>query len=639
MTLQKWIFGNLSLSDIPFHNPIIMTGGGFMTLVAVALLFLITYFHRWHYIWREWITSVDHKKIGTMYIVLALVMLVRGFTDAIMMRVQQAIVANGSRGYLPPEHYNQIFSAHGDIMIFFVAMPLVFGLINYAVPLQIGARDVAYPYLNSLSFWLTVAGALLINISLVVGDFSATGWLAYPPLSEMRFSPTVGVDYFIWALQIAGVGSLLSGINFIATILKMRCPGMTMMKMPMFVWSVFAAMILVVAAFPVLTATLGMLFLDRFFDMHLFTAGHGGNAMMYVNLIWAWGHPEVYILILPAFGVFSEIVPVFSRKKLFGYVSMVYATIVITFLSFIVWLHHFFTMGAGANVNAFFGIATMIIAVPTGVKIFNWLFTMYRGRITFSLPMLWFLGFVSTFTLGGLTGVILAIPPVDFQLHNSLFLIAHFHSTIIGGVVFGMFAGLTYWFPKIFGFHLNETWGKRSFYCWIIGFYMAFMPLYALGLMGMTRRMNYYSADMGWHGWLVIAAVGAAIIGVGIVCQLIQLIVSIAHRHENQITSNDPWENGRTLEWSIPTPAPAYNFAVIPTVADRDAYWEMKEKNSANPNLSALKDVIIEMPRNTSAGFFIALLSGIFGFGMVWHAYALVALGLMGIFVVVSMRK
>ena len=497
MTLENFIFGKLTLQSIPFGNPIIMGAGGVMALVALLIVGAITYYKKWTYLWTEWLTSIDHKKIGIMYIILAMVMLLRGFSDAIMMRAQQAMAVGANHGYLPPEHFNQIFTAHGVIMIFFVAMPFMFGLLNMAVPLQIGARDVAFPYLNSLSLWLTVVGAMLVNISLVIGDFAATGWLAYPPLSENIFSPSVGVDYYIWALQISGVGSLLSGINFMVTILKMRCPGMTMMKMPVFCWTALCSMILVALAFPIFTATLAMLFLDRFMGMHFFTASHGGNAMMYINLIWAWGHPEVYILILPAFGIFSEVVATISRKRLFGYTSMVYATAAITFLSFIVWLHHFFTMGAGANVNAFFGIATMIIAIPTGVKIFNWLFTMYRGRITFSVPMLWTIGFISTFALGGMTGVLMSLPPVDFQLHNSVFLVAHFHNVIIGGVVFGYFAGVTYWFPKLFGFRLSEKWGRRSFWCWFVGFYVAFMPLYALGLMGMTRRLDNYPAATG----------------------------------------------------------------------------------------------------------------------------------------------
>jgi cytochrome o ubiquinol oxidase subunit 1 len=628
--LEKFIFGNLTLDAIPFHVPIIMGAGAFMALAVLAVLGTITYLGKWKYLWTEWLTTIDHKKIGIMYIILAFVMLLRGFSDAVMMRAQQAIAVGHSYGYLPPEHYDQIFTAHGVIMIFFMAMPLMFGLLNLAVPLQIGARDVAFPYLNSLSLWLTVVGAVLVNLSLVIGKFAATGWLAYPPLSGLAYSPDVGVDYYIWALQISGIGSLLSGINFTTTILKMRCPGMTLMKMPVFTWTALCAMVLVILAFPVLTVTLGMLFLDRFFDMHFFTASYGGNAMMYVNLIWAWGHPEVYILILPAFGIFSEVVATFSKKPLFGYPSMVWATIAITFLSFIVWLHHFFTMGAGANVNAFFGIATMIIAVPTGVKIFNWLFTMYRGKITFSVPMLWTTGFISTFAIGGMTGVLMSVPAVDFQVHNSVFLVAHFHNVIIGGVVFGYFAGVTYWFPKIFGFKLNETLGKCAFWCWIIGFYLAFIPLYALGLMGMTRRLYHYSAETGWHPFLIVAAIGTCFVALGVAFQIAQVLVSIKNRKAYRDVTGDPWD-GRTLEWSIPSPAPFYNFAFTPEVSTRDAFWDMKEKRAQEgPVTQTPIYQDIHMPKNTGTGFIIAMFSGVFGFGMIWHSPLMISVGLLG---------
>ncbi|MCH9643541.1 MAG: cytochrome o ubiquinol oxidase subunit I [Gammaproteobacteria bacterium] len=636
--LERILFGKLTLDSIPFHNPIIMGAGAFMALIVIAAVVALFYFKKWTYIWKEWITTVDHKKIGIMYIILAFVMLLRGFSDAIMMRAQQAMAVGGNMGYLPPEHFDQVFTAHGVIMIFFMAMPFMFGLINLALPLQLGARDVAFPYLNSLSLWLTVAGAILVNISLVVGKFAATGWLAYPPLSGIVYSPGVGVDYYIWALQISGVGSLLSGVNFTTTIVKMRCPGMTFMKMPVFAWTTLCSMVLVMLAFPILTATLGMLFLDRFLGMHFFTAGFGGNAMMYINLIWAWGHPEVYILILPAFGAFSEVVATFCKKRLFGYISMVWATIVITFLSFIVWLHHFFTMGAGANVNAFFGIATMVIAVPTGVKIFNWLFTMYRGQITYSLPMMWTVAFISTFAVGGMTGVLMSVPPVDFQLHNSVFLVAHFHNVIIGGVVFGYFAGLTYWCPKVFGFKLEQKWGKRSFWCWVIGFYVAFLPLYALGLKGMTRRLDHYSLASGWHPYLVVAAVGAGIIGIAVLFQIIQVIKSL--RTIGTFLPGDTWVNGRTLEWSIPSPAPYYNFAVTPEVDDIDGYWEMKQKREANGGKEVKPHYTdVHMPKNTGTGFFIAVFGGIMCFALIWHIMWLIAVGFVGIVITLIMRS
>lgn len=631
--LEHLIFGKLTLDAIPYHNYIIMSAGLFMGLVATVILGSITYFKKWGYLWNEWITTVDHKKIGVMYIIMSFVMLLRGFSDAIMMRLQQALAVGHNLGYLPPEHYDQVFTAHGVIMIFFVAMPFMFGLLNLAVPLQIGARDVAFPYLNSLSLWLTVVGAGLVNLSLLVGDFAATGWLAYPPLSELAYSPTAGVDYYIWALQISGVGSLLAGVNFFVTILKMRCPGMTLMKMPIFTWNALCAVILVMLAFPILTATLAMLFLDRSFGMHFFTADGGGNAMMYVNLIWAWGHPEVYILILPAFGVFSEVVATFSKKRLFGYGAMVWATFAITFLSFIVWLHHFFTMGAGPDVNAFFGIATMIIAVPTGVKVFNWLFTMYRGRITFSTPMLWTMGFLTTFVIGGMTGVLMSVPAVDFQIHNSVFLVAHFHNVIIGGALFGYIAGFTYWFPKVFGFKLDEKLGKYAFWCWIVGFYIAFMPLYALGLMGMTRRLNHIPEATGWHPYLVVASIGAFIISWGILFQIAQLIVSIKNRNLNKDTTGDPWD-GRTLEWSIPSPPPFYNFAITPIVQDRDAFWDMKQKRlhqTSIPEKPHYTD--IHMPKNTPTGFLIAMFGALFCFAMIWEMPLFTAIGLIGMLV------
>jgi cytochrome o ubiquinol oxidase subunit 1 len=627
---QNLLLGKLTLDAIPFHNPFAMGAGVFMVLGFVGVLTLLTIFKKWSYIWNEWVTSVDHKKIGIMYLILAFVMLLRGFSDALLMRAQQAVAAGGAVGFLPPDHYDQIFTAHGVIMIFFVAMPLIFALLNMIVPLQIGARDVAYPYLNSLSFWLTFVGAMLCNISLVVGQFASTGWLAYPPLAELYYSPDVGVDYYIWSLQISGIGTLLAGINFIATILKMRCKGMTLMKMPVFVWSALCAMILVALAFPVLTVTLALLSLDRMLDMHFFTDFAGGNSMMYINLIWIWGHPEVYILILPVFGIFSEVVATFSQKKLFGYTTMVWAIAMITFLSFVVWLHHFFTMGAGADVNSFFGIATMIIAIPTGVKVFNWLFTMFKGRIIMATPMLWVTAFFTTFAIGGMTGVMMAVPPVDFQVHNSLFLVAHFHNVIIGGVLFGAFAGITYWFPKAFGFCLDETWGKRAFYCWVAGFYCAFMPLYVLGLDGFVRRTNHYANTM-YQPYLIFAAMGALLILVGIIFQVIQLIVSIKNRHILHDRTGDPW-NGRTLEWSVASPAPFYNFAKLPTVEALDQFWVDKEHHRAEGHIHP-KDIHydpIHMPKNTSAGFIIALFSGLAGFALVWHMLIPGIIGLLG---------
>jgi cytochrome o ubiquinol oxidase subunit 1 len=611
------VFGRLSWDAIPFHEPILLGTFVGVAVGGIAVLALITYFRFWGTLWRDWITSIDHKKIGIMYVILGLVMLLRGFSDAIMMRAQQAVSFGNSTGFLPPHHYDQVFTAHGVIMIFFVAMPLVTGLMNFVVPLQIGARDVAFPFLNNFSFWMTASGAALVMMSLFVGEFARTGWLAYPPLSGIAYSPDVGVDYYIWSLQIAGVGTLLSGINLIATIVKMRAPGMSLMKMPIFTWTALCTNVLIVAAFPVLTAVLALLSLDRMAGTHFFTNELGGNAMMYVNLIWIWGHPEVYILILPAFGVFSEIVSTFSGKRLFGYASMVYATVVITILSYLVWLHHFFTMGSGASVNSFFGITTMIISIPTGAKIFNWLFTMYHGRIRFELPMLWTIGFMFTFTIGGMTGVLLAVPPADFSLHNSLFLVAHFHNVIIGGVLFGMLAGITYWFPKAFGFKLDPFWGKCSFWFWLAGFWLAFTPLYVLGLMGVTRRLSHFD-DPDLRIWFVIAACGAALIFVGIACFIVQLIVSIRNRGRLLDLTGDPW-NGRTLEWSTASPPPPYNFAFTPLVHDNDAWAHMKQHQHTRPQHGFMP---IHMPRNTGAGFILAMLSALFGFSMIWHMWA-----------------
>ncbi|MWL89014.1 cytochrome o ubiquinol oxidase subunit I [Cupriavidus sp. SW-Y-13] len=619
------MFGKLSLDAIPLHEPIIMGTLLVVLLGGAALLGAITYFGKWRYLWTEWICSVDHKRIGVMYIIMALIMLLRGFADAIMMRAQQAIAVGDAAGYLPPHHYDQIFTAHGVIMIFFVATPFILGLMNVIVPLQVGARDVAYPFVNSLSFWMSAMGAVLVMMSMFVGDFAATGWVAYPPLSGLGYSPTVGVDYYIWSLQISGLGTTLTGINFIVTILRMRAPGLTLMKMPVFTWTALITNILIVAIFPVLTATLALLTADRYLDMHFFTSELGGNAMMYVNLIWIWGHPEVYVLILPCFGAFSEIIATFSRKPLFGYTSMVYATSSIGVLSFFVWLHHFFTMGSGASVNAFFGIMTSIISIPTGVKLFNWLFTMYRGRIRFHSSTLWTIGFMCTFAVGGMTGVLLAVPGADFVLHNSLFLIAHFHNVIIGGVVFGCLAAMTFWFPKVFGFTLNEFWGKVAFWCWLVGFYLAFMPLYALGLQGMTRRMNHYN-NPDWQPYLIVALVGAVIIGCGILAILWQLFVSVRDRNQNRDLTGDPWD-GRSLEWATSSPAPFYNFAHVPQITSLEQHWDDKEAGRAWQQPKQYED--IHMPRNTSAGFLVSVFGLVLCFGFVWHIWWMVGAGLL----------
>ncbi|ARU89331.1 cytochrome o ubiquinol oxidase subunit I [Pseudomonas sp. M30-35] len=629
------MFGLLTLDAVPLHTPIIMGTLGIVALLGLAIVAALTYYGKWSYLWTEWLTSVDHKKIGVMYILVAMIMLLRGFADAIMMRGQLAMAEGANHGFLPPEHYDQIFTAHGVIMIIFMAMPFMIGLMNIAVPLQIGARDVAFPFLNSLSFWLFMAGVILVNLSLAVGEFARTGWVAYPPLSELGYSPGVGVDYYIWALQLSGLGTLLTGVNFLVTILKMRAPGMKLMQMPIFTWTCTFTNILIIASFPILTATLALLSLDRYLDMHFFTNELGGNAMMYINLFWAWGHPEVYILILPAFGVFSEVISTFTGKRLFGYTSMVWATAAITVLGFVVWLHHFFTMGSGANVNAFFGVATMIISIPTGVKLFNWLFTIFRGRLRFTTPVLWTLGFMVTFTIGGMTGVLLAVPGADFVLHNSLFLIAHFHNTIIGGAVFGYLAGFTFWFPKAFGFKLDERLGKYAFWCWIVGFFVAFMPLYVLGFMGMTRRLNHYDNPL-WHPYLIVAFCGAVLIFCGIAFQIAQIIVSIKNRDALRDHTGDPW-GGRTLEWSTSSPPPFYNFAELPTVHAVDAFHEMKENDTAY--LRPVSYSPIHMPKNTAAGLVIGLIGAVFGFAMIWHIWWLAGASLIGMIATFIVRS
>ncbi|HJU23297.1 MAG TPA: cbb3-type cytochrome c oxidase subunit I [Casimicrobiaceae bacterium] len=619
------MLGKLTWNAIPWDQPIPLTAGATVIFIFLAVIAWIVIKGHLPYLWREWITSVDHKRIGVMYTMLGMVMLLRGFIDAVMMRSQQAFAFHAP-GYLPPDHYDQIFTAHGTIMIFFAAMPLMIGLMNFVIPLQLGVRDVAFPTLNSTSFWLTATGALLINVSLVVGEFARTGWVAYPPLSELRYSPGVGVDYYLWSLLISGIGTLMTGINFVTTILKIRAPGMSYTRMSMYTWTALAANLLIVAAFPVLTATLAMLALDRYLGFHFFTDTAGGNMMMFINLIWAWGHPEVYILVLPAFGIFSETFSAFSNKPLFGYRSMVVATMAICLISFMVWLHHFFTMGAGANVNAVFGIATSLIAVATGIKIYNWIFTMYGGRLRFATPMLWSIGFIFTFVIGGMTGVLLAVPPADFVLHNSLFLVAHFHNVIIGGVLFAAFAGITFWFPKAFGFTLHEGWGKAVFWLGFLGFYVVFMPLYVAGLLGMTRRLQHYDVAM-WRPWMLIAAVGIVIMAASAACQVIQLVVSIRHHTRLRSEIGDPWD-GRSLEWATSSPPPAYNFPVLPQVHGTEPYWQIKRRAIETQQLSDARHYEpIELPRNSPTGFITAFFATLTGFALIWHIWWLMGVG------------
>jgi cytochrome o ubiquinol oxidase subunit I len=637
--MKEFWLGKLDWHALPHEW---FTIGGSVAFIGMGLtaIAVLTYTKRWKWLWNEWLTSVDPKRIGIMYFIVGGFMLLRGGLDAIMIWLQQVLgssnmpgVLGSEHGYLSADHFQQVFTAHGNIMVFFVAMALIFGLINYIVPLQIGARDLASPFMNTLGFWLYVAGVIMVNLFFMLGgEYAATGWLAVAPLSGKVFSPGVGVDYWMWSLQISGIGTTLGAINFIMTILKMRARGMTLFKMPLFTWGSLCSMIMAVSVFPLLTMTLFLVFFDRYLGTHFFTTDAGGNAMMYTNLIWMWGHPEVYILILPSFGVFSEVVSTFSRKAIASYRSNVFGLLGVSTVSLLVWLHHFFTMGASAEVNSAFGVATMIIAIPTTVLVFTWIATMYKGRIRLTTPMLWFLGFIAIFALGGISGVLLATPPVDFQLHNSLFLVAHFHSTVIGGVLFGIFAGLNYWFPKIAGFRLNERIGRYAVWCWIIGFFVAFTPLYILGLMGATRRLDHYDVSTGWQPLYLVAFVGGLIIAAGVILQIVQIIASVMQRRRLVDTTGDPWD-GRTLEWSVASPAPHYNFAVIPHVTSRDAYWETKQQGLAKPAYEA-----IHMPKNTAAGIHISIFAFLAGFGFVWEINWLAAVSILGIIVCLVAR-
>ncbi len=622
--MNDWLYGKLTREALP-HVWYTMGGTLFIILSMIVLSLYLFKTHRWGWLWNDWLTSTDPKKIGTMYMVFAAVMFFRGMVDAGMVWLQQSLGAD-SLGYLTADHFQQIFTSHGDIMVFFVTMGFFFGLMNWIVPLQIGARDLAFPFVNSLGLWLTVAGGLLINFFFIIGgDFANTGWLALAPFSELQFNPSVGVDYLVWSLQLSGLGSLLAGINFLVTIIKKRTEGMTLMRMPLFVWNSLCAMVLIISAFPVLTAVTLLLWLDRTFGMHFFTLGHGGNQMMYWNLIWMWGHPEVYILVIPAFGLFSEIVSTFSKKPIAGYVSMVWAAITITGLSYLVWLHHFFVMGAGPNVNSFFGIVTMIIAIPSGVQVFNWILTMYKGDVQMTSPMYWFIGFLTLFMIGGMTGVFMASPPADFQVHNSLFLVAHFHTMIIGIALFGIFAGTTFWFPKIFGFKLNERLDKKAFWYWYIGYFVAFIPLFLLGFMGAPRRIDHYDSATGWQPLYMTAFIGFLIITIGVAIQVYMVIDSIRNRKQNLDLTGDPW-NGRTLEWASHSPPPFYNFAIVPPITSHETFWDLKQKGW-KPS-TEYKD--IECFKNTGMGIYISIFGFIAAFAIVWHIVWLALAGLLG---------
>ncbi|HTZ02660.1 MAG TPA: cbb3-type cytochrome c oxidase subunit I [Xanthobacteraceae bacterium] len=638
MTLVHFIFGRLGFDSLPFWDAVKdptfgnIVNSAIATFAASLVLFggaltagLITYYGKWRVLWSEWLTSVDHKRIGIMYIVLAFVMLARALIEAALMRGQQAFGLGG--GFLSPEHFGQLFSTHGSIMIFFMAMPFLTGMINFVMPLQIGARDVSFPVMNSVSLGLTTAGAALVMISLVLGKFSTGGWSGYPPYTEIPFNPGVGPDYWIWAISLSSVGSMLTGINFAVTIYKQRAPGMTLFRMPLFTWTALCTSILMIFAMPPLTVATALLALDRYLGFHFFTNGFGGNMMNYANLFWLFGHPEVYILILPSFGIYSEVFSTFSGKTLYGYVSLVLATMSIGVLSFTVWLHHFFTMGQSANVNAVFGTATMLIGIPTGVKVYDWILTMYRGRVRFTVPLVYALAFMMLFVIGGLTGIILANPSLDYQVHNTLFLVAHFHNMLIPGLLFGMLAGYHFWFPKAFGFRLHERWGMVSALCWIAGFVLAFFPLYALGLLGYPRRTLAFFNPV-YLPYMIVAFVGALVILAAFTSLVIQLVVSVRRREELRVPAGDPWD-GRSLEWATAAPPPEYNFAVLPTVTGRDAFMHSKETGHAYG--VPVRFTGIKMPKNSAMGFAVCVGGGLLGFALVWHIWWLCVAASLGL--------
>jgi cytochrome aa3-600 menaquinol oxidase subunit I len=605
-------------------DPLIFGSQIAIVLTMLGILVGLTYFKKWKWLWNEWFTSVDHKRIGIMYILVGIIMFARGGIDGILMKAQ---TATPNEKFLDAQHYNEVFTTHGTIMILFAAMPFLIGLMNVAIPLQIGARDVAFPQLNLLSFWLTFAGAMLFNLSFVIGGSPDAGWTAYFPLAGKEFTPGIGNNFYFIAVQIAGIGTLMTGINFITTIIKMRAPGMTWMKIPMFTWTSFVASIIIWATFPIFAVALALGAMDRLFGAHFFTVSGGGNAMMWANLFWLWGHPEVYIVILPAFGMYSEIISTFSRKVLFGYKSMIFSIILITFLSVIVWVHHFFTMGAGPAVNSIFSITTMMIGIPTGVKMFNWLFTMRKGRIRFTVPMLWSLAFIPLFLIGGVTGVMLAMAAADYQYHNSLFLVAHFHYTLIPGVVFAIFAGLHYWWPKMFGHILNEKIGKTAFWTVMVGFNLTFMPMFFLGLNGAVRRAYTYSASTGFGPLMLLSAIGAVILMVGILTFVYNIYWSARYADRN--IGSDPWD-ARTLEWATASPVQYYNFAKVPEVKSLDAFWYMK-KNKEGLTLDENELKEIHMPSNSGLPFITATIIGVAGFFLIFEAKTAALVTVVGI--------
>ncbi|MEY2342721.1 cbb3-type cytochrome c oxidase subunit I [Acidithiobacillus sp. IBUN Pt1247-S3] len=636
------ILGRLAIDQIPYTNPILAPLFVAVVIGAILVFGLITYYHKWGYLWKEWLTTVDHKKLGVMYIILGLVMLFRGFIDGLMIRTQQ-VWANGPQssgvfgavhGYLTPFHFGQVYSAHGLIMILLAATPLLVGFMNIIVPIQIGARDMAYPYLNALGLWITAAAVALIMISLFVGDFAHNGWFGYAPIFELQYSPGVGVDYWIWTLELTALGTTLGGINLIATIVKMRAPGMTWFRLPIFTWASLSANIIALTSFPALQVALFLVACDRYFGAHFFTAGFGGNLMLYTNLFWLWGHPEVYFVILPAFGMMSEIFPVFSEKPLFGYITMVAASFAIAGVSWLVWLHHFFTMGAGPDVNSAFSVATMLVGIPTGVKVFNWAFTMYRGRITYTAAMLWAIGALFLLLIGGLTGMMLAIPAINYMVHNSVFVIAHFHSMLLV-IVYAIFGAVIFWFPKVFGFKLDEFWAKTMFWLFSAGTALVFVPMYMLGFMGQTRRLDYVF-NTAWHPYLVTEEIGIAVYCLSVAAFFVLLYVSTRDRVKNRV-AQDAWGTSRSLEWLAHSPLPFYNFAVTPHINARDelAWRRHNGISEAQPT----KYVDIHMPNNTGVAVYIGALTFVLGFALTWRVWWLSLLSLLAIIVLMIVRS
>ena len=565
----------------------------------------------WGWLW-DWLTTVDHKKIGILYLVAGGFFFVIGGIEALFIRLQLIRPLNN---FVSEDTFNELITMHGTTMIFLAAMPIIFALMNAVVPLQIGARDVAFPFVNALGFWTFFFGGLLLNIAWLTGEVPDAGWTAYPPLSTTAYSSHHGVDYFVLGLQISGIGSLLGGINFMATIINLRAPGMTFMRMPMFTWASFITSALIVFAFPALTVGLVAMMFDRIFAANFFDVNAGGNIVLWEHIFWLFGHPEVYILILPAFGIISEVISTFSRKRLFGYSTMVFATILIAFLGFMVWAHHMFTTGLGPVANAIFSIATMAIAVPTGIKVFNWLLTMWGGSIRFTAANLFAIGFIPTFVMGGVTGVMLASAPADFQYHDSYFVVAHFHYTIVGGLVTGLFAGIHYWWPKMFGRMLHEGLGKLTFWTYMIGFHLTFFVQHFLGLLGMPRRVATYLPNQGFDTMNLVSTIGAILMAFGILVFIINVVVtSLKPRH----ATNDPWEDGRTLEWAIPSPAPEYNFKQIPLIRGLDAWW--KEKMEGNKEMKPAEPVgPIHMPSPSILPFIMSVGLFISGFGFMYN--------------------